>query len=90
MVVRAHHFLRDLASGKKEAIKAGLRKRVGLCLGVSECIVDRILAERKSNNGDFPSTPSSAARGRPPLSYSEDIISSVRKIVLDMRLNLQA
>ncbi|KAJ0391674.1 hypothetical protein P43SY_011204 [Pythium insidiosum] len=53
MVVKTHSYLERAGAGDITSMILGLRKRVGLCLGIAERSVDRILEEYSDNGNDL-------------------------------------
>ena len=84
MVVNAHQWLSGRNPLQQAHQKLGLRKSIGLCLGISERKVDNVLTEWNVNNGVFnePEIP----LGRPRLDpNSLDMVgleTAIREIVL--------
>lgn len=89
MVVRTHRYLSLVDARDRAAREGRLRLRVGKCLGIGERTVDRVLAEFRENGGDFSIAPSPALRGRPPLSYDDNLITIVRGIINQKNLSSQ-
>ena len=81
MVVSTHAYLQQLDEGNPDARAGGLRKRVAKCLKISERTVDRVMSRYHADNDVIPDTVVALPRGRPSLSYSDDLITSVRMIV---------